>query len=103
MKNFSPRSQAERERQIFKRYNEFRTVKVNSDRIDFDLKCEDIEKMLQKYEHFYEGISSFHFDIFDFSRTVGRNMQMPFMATAILKKNNLLQIIDFHKFLQFTT
>lgn len=30
-------------------------------------------------------------------------MQMPFMATAILKKNNLLQIIDFHKFLQFTT
>ena len=26
---------------------------------------------------------------------------MPFMATSLLKMNNLLQIVDYHKFLQF--
>lgn len=28
---------------------------------------------------------------------------MPFIATSLLKKNNLLQIVDFHKILQFFT
>lgn len=30
-------------------------------------------------------------------------MQMPFMATALLKQNNLQQSVDMHKFLQFIT
>ena len=83
-------SKSQREKEAFKRYNEFRNVKVNSDRIDFDLKCEEIEKMIQEHASYYEGISSWHFNIFEFSRAVGRNMQMPFMATTVLKKNNLL-------------
>jgi len=102
-KNNTSDTKTEAEKQSFKRYNEFRTVKVNSDRIDFDLKCQDVEDLIQKHATFFDGIDSWHFDIFEFSRAVGRNMQMPFMATSLLKKNNLLQCVDFHKFLQFTT
>jgi len=38
---------SQREKEAFKRYNDFRTVKVNSDRIDFDLKTEDLEKLIE--------------------------------------------------------
>jgi len=99
--NIAPQSNKERE--SFKRYNEFRTVKVNSDRIDFDLSCEHVEDLIKKHQNYYEGISSFGFNIFDFANSVGRNMQMPFMAASILKKNNILQTVDYHKFLQFFT
>ena len=80
---------------------DFRSVKVNGDRIDFDLSTEHIEKLIESHPNFYQEINSFKFNIFEFSRTVGRNMQMPFIATSLLKHNNLLQVVDYHKFLAF--
>ena len=38
----------------FKRYYDFRSVKVNSDRIDFDLKCEDVELMIANNDIFFD-------------------------------------------------
>jgi hypothetical protein len=68
----SPKTKSEKE--SFKRYNDFRTVKVNSDRIDFDLSCEHVEDLIKKNHTYYEGISTYNFNIFEFSRAVGRNM-----------------------------
>lgn len=53
---------------------DFRSVKVNGDRIDFDLSTDHVEKLIEKHPEFYEGIDTFAFNIFDFSKTVGRNM-----------------------------
>lgn len=75
--------------------------KINAGRIDFDLETEFIENLVDKHIEYYHGINSFTFNIFEMARTVGRNMQMPFIATSILRQNNLLQCVDFHKFLQF--
>ena len=52
-------------------------------------------------QHYEQQIDSFDFNIFEFTYTVGRNMQMPIMATMLLKKNNLIQAVNFPKFLQF--
>jgi len=68
----SPKTKAEKE--SFKRYNDFRTVKVNSDRIDFDLSCEHVEDLIKKHSQYYDGIGKYSFNIFEFSRAVGRNM-----------------------------
>ena len=75
-----------------KHYNtsDFRTVKVNGDRIDFDLSTEHVEAMIECNPEFYERVNHFDFNVFDFSKTIGRNMQMPFIAASILKNNNLL-------------
>ena len=64
---------------------DFRTIIINSDRIDFDLSIAQVEKLINKHEKFYEAVNYFDFNVFEFSKTVGRNMQMPFMATALLK------------------
>jgi len=78
---------------------DFKNIRINSDRIDFDLSVDHIDKLIKKHEDFYHKVNSFEFNIFEFSKTVGRNMQMPFMATSLLKQNNLLQTVDHHKFL----
>lgn len=78
-------------------------AKINQDRIDFDLSCEHVEALIKQHHKHFENINSFDFNLFEFSEEVGRNMQMPFMATSILKHNNLLQIVDYHKFIQFFT
>jgi len=80
---------------------DFKSVRINSDKIDFDLSIDKVDKLLLKHEVFYEQILRFDFNIFEFSKSVGRNMQMPFMASSLLKHNNLLQAVDHHKFLQF--
>ena len=89
------------DRHVSHNTTEFQKVRINSDRIDFDLSIDHIDKLIMKHEDFYFKVNSFDFNIFDFSKTVGRNMQMPFMATSLLKQNNLLQTVDHHKFLQF--
>jgi hypothetical protein len=70
--------------------NDFKQVRINSDRIDFDLSVDHVDKLILKHEVFYNKVNSFDFNIFEFSKSVGRNMQMPFMATSLLKQNNLL-------------
>ena len=84
-----------------KRYSEFKSVKVNTDRIDFDLSNEHVEDLMNQHYQYVDQISSYYFNIFTFSQAVGRNMQMPFIATTLLRQNNLLQVVDHHKFLQF--
>lgn len=59
MKQKTTQPQASKAKETFKRYHEYRNVKVNSDRIDFDLKCEDVEALIKRYENFYNGIDSF--------------------------------------------
>jgi hypothetical protein len=68
------KSNLEKEKESFKRYNDFRTVKVNSDRIDFDLSCDKVEDLIKTHHSYYDGISTYSFNIFEFSRDVGRNM-----------------------------
>lgn len=65
--------------------NDFKQVRINSDRIDFDLSTDHVDKLILKHEDYYHKVNSFDFNIFEFSKTVGRNMQMPFMATSLLK------------------
>ena len=65
--------------------NDFKQVRINSDRIDFDLSIDHVDKLILKHEDYYHKVNSFDFNIFEFSKTVGRNMQMPFMATSLLK------------------
>ena len=72
---------------------EFKSIKINSDKIDFELSYDMVEKLIFKHEKFHQGILSFDLNIFEFSKSVGRNMQMPFMATSLLKHNNLLQSV----------
>lgn len=74
---------------------------MNTDRIDFDLSIDHVEDLMKQHYWYVEEMSSYKFNIFNFSKNVGRNMQMPFLATNLLRKNNLLQSIDHHKFLQF--
>lgn len=74
---------------------------IASDKIDFELTTDTMDILLEKHNDFYEGVNSFDFDIFEFARTVGRNMQMPLLATSLMKQNNLLQYVDHHKFLKF--
>ena len=56
---------------------------------------------MQKHQDFYFAISTFEFNIFEFSKTVGRNMQMPVIASAILELNGLYKLVEKNKFLQF--
>lgn len=46
-------------------------------------------------------MDSFQFNIFDFVNEVGRDMQMPIIASSLLKKNDLLGTVDQQKFLNF--
>lgn len=72
-----------------------------ADKIDYELTTDHMESLLEKHQDFYDAVNSFDFNIFQFSRSVGRDMQMPLLATSLLKQNNLLQFVDYHKFLQF--
>jgi len=73
----------------------------NSEKIDFELTTDTMEILLEKHNDFYEAVNSFEFNIFEFAKTVGRNMQMPLLATSLMKQNNLLQYVDQSKFLKF--
>jgi len=46
-------------------------------------------------------MDTFDFNIFEFTRVVGRNMQMPTLALALLKKHNLLERVEKQKFVNF--
>lgn len=74
---------------------------MQNDAIDFELTVSMVQDMVAKYKSFYQAINSFDFNLFEFTEVVGRKMQMPFMAMALLKQNNLETIVDQDKFLQF--
>lgn len=69
--------------------------------IDFDLKPEMVQELINAYPEQFEAINSFDFNLFDFTKMVGRNMQMPFIATALLQHNDLMKEVDFTKYLSF--
>lgn len=53
---------------------DFKSVRINSDKIDFDLSIDKVDKLIMKHEDYFHKILSFDFNIFEFSRSVGRNM-----------------------------
>ena len=61
------------------------TFADNTDKIDFELTTESMEGLITKHQDHCNGVNSFTFNIFEFSRLVGRNMQMPILATALMK------------------
>jgi len=63
---------------------------MGGDKIDYELTTDHMESLLEKHQDFYDAVNSFDFDIFEFARSVGRNVQMPLLATSLLKQNNLL-------------
>ena len=56
---------------------------------------------MQRHPDQFEAINSFDFNLFEFTNTVGRNMQMPFIATALLQQNDLMKVVDYNKYLNF--
>ena len=67
---------------------------ADSFKIDYKISPEDVQVALKQSQDFYSAISTFDFNIFEFSKTVGRNMQMPAIATAIMELNGLEKKID---------
>ena len=57
----------------------------NTDKIDFELTTESMDGLIIKHQDYCNGVNSFTFNIFEFSQLVGRNMQMPILATALMK------------------
>jgi len=53
-----------------------------------------MQDLIAKHPHFYNGLSTFEFNIFELTNAVGRNMQMTFMATALMDLNGLTQKYD---------
>ena len=47
---------------------------VDASKIEFELTTDNMEVLLEKNEDFYNSVNSFDFNIFQFARTVGRNM-----------------------------
>ena len=74
---------------------------INRDKIDFELSTESMDTLIEKHQDHYNSVNDFSFNIFEFSQSVGRNMQMPILATSLLKQNDLLSHVDYHKFLKF--
>lgn len=72
---------------------------ADSSKADSQITTEDVQAVLNENKDLCSGISTFEFNIFEFSRVVGRSMQMPAMATAIIEMNGLTQKIDQGKFL----
>lgn len=60
-----------------------------------------MQGLIAQHPDWYKAISTFSFDIFEFSEAVGRNMQMPFIATALMELNGVAGKIDQNKYLQF--
>ena len=50
-----------------KRYSEFKSVKVNKDRIDFDLSVEHVEELMNQHNFYLDDIKNYKFNIFNFS------------------------------------
>ena len=63
--------------------------KANELDIDFVISTDQVQEAIQTHQNFYEAINSFEFNIFEFSDVVGRQMQMPFVATSLIQHNNL--------------
>lgn len=56
---------------------------------------------MSAHPEFYQAVNSFDFNLFEFTEAVGRNMQMPFIATALLEHNDLIKVVNYDKFLTF--
>lgn len=69
--------------------------------IDFELSPQQVEELIAKHPNFFNGLSTFEFNIFELTEAVGRNMQMPFVATALMELNGLTQKYNKEKFLEF--
>lgn len=72
---------------------------AESFKIEYEITTDDVQAVLQKHQEFYKSISTFDFNIFEFTHAVGRNMQMPAIATALLELNGLTSKVDSKKFL----
>ena len=80
--------------------NDFKKQKfLQNDKIDFELTTGMVQDLINKHQDYYKAINTFNFNLFDFTEVVGRKLQMPFMAIALLQQNNLNHIIDGDKFL----
>ena len=60
-----------------------------------------VQNVIKAHPKFFQGINTFEFNLFEFTEAVGRNMQMPFIATGLIEHNDLMSIIDYEKFLTF--
>lgn len=74
---------------------------ADSFQIDYQVTGEEIQAILKDNQNFYYALSTFEFNIFEFSSVVGRTMQMPVLSTALIQLNGLNGLIDQNKFLQF--
>lgn len=74
---------------------------ASSTNIDFEVTTDDVQAIIKQHQDLYFGISTFEFNIFEFSKTVGRQMQMPTMAMALIDINGLNTKVDEGKFLKF--
>ena len=74
---------------------------ATSTNIDFEVTIDDVQAIIKQNQDLYFGISTFEFNIFEFSKTVGRQMQMPTMAMALIDINGLNNKVDESKFLKF--
>ena len=74
---------------------------ATSTNIDFEVTTDDVQAIIKQHQDLYFGISTFEFNIFEFSKTVGRQMQMPTMAMALIDINGLNTKVDESKFLKF--
>jgi hypothetical protein len=67
-KNALDKSSIEKEdkkvRDKLKRYSEYKSVKVNTDRIDFDLQNEHVEDLINQHYEYVDEISTYKFNIF---------------------------------------
>lgn len=73
------------EEQVRYKLLELKQSKVQNDTIETELTTGMINDMLAKHKSFYQGINTFDFNLFEFTEVIGRKMQMPFMAMALLK------------------
>lgn len=60
---------------------------------------EEVDAIVSENPEFYHGLSTFNFNIFEFSCMIGRKMQMPVIAMALIKTNGLNELIDRDKYL----
>lgn len=60
-----------------------------------------VQDLIKTHTDYCEAINTFEFNLFEFTEKVGRKLQMPFMAMALLKENNLYPIVNSNKFVQF--
>ena len=76
--------------------------KLADDKID-ELTPEYMEELVNQNPEQHALVNTFDFNIFKFSSKVGRKNVMPFIASSLIRHNNLHSNIDSSKFAKFMT